>query len=852
MAEQVGAIYFDVTFETRQLLDGQKKIDQSLQQTSGRMDAFQGKVTAVASAVGVLGAALAAVRVAKMADELRLLEVRVQVAAGGLKEGAAAMLELEAISKRTQTSIAANAEVFTRLNSAMKAMGGTQAQTLALTETLAQAIKVSGASAVEAKAAMLQFGQALGSGKLAGDELRSLMESAPYLMKQMADAIGVPVGSLKKLGEEGKLTADVVANAMLKASKKIQEDFAKFPQTFGDAVTALENAALRANKALDGVTGSSVALAGITKGLADTVDELTRQVTGLSDESTTLARNLAIVEWSKESRVAFSYLVDAADMLWQTLSVLGRNVSFVFKGILSEVKGIGSQAAAVARGDFEGARAIGEQMKADAAQRRAELDAADKATLSRTQTMGAKMREAWDRGAGGGRGFINPSAPGAAVSLKAPAGTGGGDAKRAGAKFDEAGYLSDLRKVQASEINAINETEAEKLRVAKKYLDERKISEKAYTEAVSLITQDAEQARVELMRKTQSEIDKQRQDDEEKTRQAWERKKAGEKAVADYVFNLTRAVDPLSALEQEYKGKLALVTQYEQLMAQAGVSAEEQAQLARTEITRTYEAQRLALAEQTFASQSASNQFLMESINALGQTATSSIVGLIQGTTTAADVMRNLGRVILQEAVGAVVQFGIAQVKNAVLEKTLAASKGAMYTASVSAQVAGMSALAAQNAFAATAAIPIVGPALAPGAALAAASAASALGAPAIATAPVAGARQYGGPVSAGSLYRVNETGKSEMFVGANGSQYMIPNQSGKVVSADNVAGGGQPWTIIINEAAPGTTATVDERSRVIEFAAAAAEARVVGQIRENSGPVWSALRSSTNVQGRL
>jgi hypothetical protein len=106
--------------------------------------------------------------------------------------------------------------------------------------------------------------------------------------------------------------------------------------------------------------------------------------------------------------------------------------------------------------------------------------------------------------------------------------------------------------------------------------------------------------------------------------------------------------------------------------------------------------------------------------------------------------------------------------------------------------------------------------------------------------------------VSAGSLYRVNETGKSEMFVGANGSQYMIPNQSGKVVSADNVGGGGQPWTIIINEAAPGTTATVDERSRVIEFAVAAAEARVVGSIRENSGPVWSALRSSTNVQGRL
>lgn len=847
MAEQVGEIYFDVTFETRKLLEGQRRIDQGLQQTSGRLDAFQGKVTAVASAVGLLGAALAAVRVAKMADELRLLEVRVQVAAGGLKEGAAAMLELEAISKRTQTSIAANAEVFTRLNSAMKAMGGTQAQTLALTETLAQAIKVSGASAVEAKAAMLQFGQALGSGKLAGDELRSLMESAPYLMKQMADAIGVPVGSLKKLGEEGKLTADVVATAMLKASRQIQDDFAKFPQTFDSAITVLEDAAMRANKRLDEMTGASTALTGITKGLTDVVNGLAVEMTGLGNEADAVGRNSAISSWASDTRVALSYLLDAADVLWQTLSVLGRNVAFVFKGIGTEIGGIGAQVSAVMRGDFEGARAIGEQMKVDAAQRRAELDAADKATLSRAQTMGARMREAWARGAPAPAGeLMGPPKPEPKLRPN-----GGGEGGKKG-KFDEAAYLAGQRKVAASEINVINEVEAEKLRIAKKLLGERKISEKTYADAVVLISQGAEQARVELMRKTQSEIDKQRQDDEEKTRQAWERKKAGEKAVADYVFNLTRAVDPLSALEQEYKGKLALVTQYEQLMAQAGVSAEEQAQLARTEITRTYEAQRLALAEQTFASQSASNQLLMDAINALGQTATSSIVGLIQGTATAADVMRNLGRVILQEAVGALVQFGIAQVKNAILEKTLAASKGAMYTASVSAQVAGMSALAAQNAFAATAAIPVIGPGLAPGAAVSAYSAASALGAPAIANAPVAGARQYGGPVSAGSLYRVNETGKSEMFVGANGSQYMIPNQSGKVVSADNVAGGDQPWTIIINEAAPGTTATVDDRRRVIEFAVAAAEARVVGSIRENSGPVWSALRSSTNVQGRL
>jgi len=457
VSEKVGELYYNVTMETAELIAGQHKVDAELKKTTGSLDAFGGKLNAVAAAVKVLAVAMAAIGVAKMADELRMLQVRVQVAAGGIREGAEAMRELEAIAKRTQTSVAANAEVFARLNSAMKSMGGTQADTLVLTETLAQAIKVSGASATEAKSAMLQFGQALGSGKLAGDELRALMETAPYLMKQLADAIGVPVGSLKKLGEEGKLTSDVVATAMLKASQQIQADFAQFPQTLDSAVTALEDAAMRANKSMDEMSGTSAALTGITKGLTEAVDALAAQMTSLSGETDQLGRNLAIVEWSKSSRTALSYVIDAADVLWQTISVLGRNVAFVLKGVGTEIGGIAAQASAVLRGDFAGASAIGEAMKADAAQRRAELDAADKATLSRAQTMGQRMREAWDRGAGGGRGFINP---GPATSTTLTPQAGATDTKKpkkpkktAAERFDSEAYLSDLRKAQASESN---------------------------------------------------------------------------------------------------------------------------------------------------------------------------------------------------------------------------------------------------------------------------------------------------------------------------------------------------------------------------------------------------------------
>lgn len=812
MSEKVGELYYDVTLETGGLLAGQRKVDAELKKTTGSLDAFGGKLNAVAAAVKVLAVAMAAIGVAKMADELRMLQVRVQVAAGGIREGAEAMRELEAIAKRTQTSVAANAEVFARLNSAMKSMGGTQADTLVLVETLAQAIKVSGASATEAKSAMLQFGQALGSGKLAGDELRALMETAPYLMRQLADAIGVPVGSLKKLGEEGKLTSDVVAAAMLKASQQIQADFAQFPQTLDSAVTALEDAAMRANQAMDEMSGTSVALTGITKGLTEAVDALAGQMTALSGETDQLGRNLAIVEWSKSSRTALSYVIDAADVLWQTISVLGRNVAFVLKGVGTEIGGIAAQASAVLRGDFAGASAIGEAMKADAAQRRAELDAADKVTLSRAQTMGQRMREAWDRGAGGGRGFINPSMP-TSTKLTPQAGTEDTKKKKKSPaeRFDSDAYLSDLRKAQASEINAINETEAEKLRIARRNLDGRKINEAEYQQAVSLITDAAEGDRAELMRRTQEKIDADRN---EADRQALADRKAHAEEVQkamEYGATLTKAINPVDALRQEYEAKLSLVTQYEQMMAAQGVNATLQGQMARTQITNEHELQRRALAEQTFRSQGEAQAFLMDSVNALSSTATSSIVGLLDGTMSAQDAMRSLASTVLNEAVGALVQIGVAQVKNALLADTLAAAdaakksaNGAVYAASIGAQVTGMSALAAQNAFAATAAIPIVGPALAPAAAAAAGTAAMALGTPAIATAPIAGARQYGGPVAAGSMYRVNEGGRPEMFTAANGNQYLMPTQGGRVTpmgsgGGSGGEGGGAGWVGDIN-----------------------------------------------------
>ena len=109
------------------------------------------------------------------------------------------------------------------------------------------------------------------------------------------------------------------------------------------------------------------------------------------------------------------------------------------------------------------------------------------------------------------------------------------------------------------------------------------------------------------------------------------------------------------------------------------------------------------------------------------------------------------------------------------------------------------------------------------------------------------GGRQYGGPVDAGSLYRVNEAGRPEMFTASNGAQYMMPTAGGRV---DNPAGGGVSVQVQVVNQHPTADVSVTRSSDGQTVQIAVLE--VASQIRENSGPVWAAMRGATNVQGRF
>jgi tape measure domain-containing protein len=149
--------------------------------------------------------------------------------------------KLIGVSNETRSSISDTGALYAKLALFTKDLGRSQAELLAVTETVQKTLKISGASTSEASAATLQFAQALSSGRLQGDEFRSIMENAPRLVSALTKELGITTGQLRIMATEGKLSADVIINALLRQKDAVDQDFSKIPKTIGDSITNVKN-----------------------------------------------------------------------------------------------------------------------------------------------------------------------------------------------------------------------------------------------------------------------------------------------------------------------------------------------------------------------------------------------------------------------------------------------------------------------------------------------------------------------------------------------------------------------------------------------------------------------------------
>jgi tape measure domain-containing protein len=279
-----------------------------------------------------VGTAAAAIRIS---DEYTKLTAQLKLATRSADEFAAAFANVKRISDVAQSSLGETATLYARLSNATRELGANQTTVASITETVALALKVSGATAAEASSAMLQLSQAFGSGVLRGEEFNAINEASPRLMKALADGMGVPIGALRNMASEGQITSDVLGNALVKSLDDLRKE-AEQMRTISGAFTQLKNEVLLAAGAMDTASGAGKGLAKI------------------------------ITDFAKSGFIR---------TVFETIAVLGVEIQYVFKQVGNEIGGIAAQLAAIMTLDFSRAGEIHRMMVEDAKQARIEQDA---------------------------------------------------------------------------------------------------------------------------------------------------------------------------------------------------------------------------------------------------------------------------------------------------------------------------------------------------------------------------------------------------------------------------------------------------------------------------------------------
>lgn len=208
----------------------------------GKLGGLLGKLGAVAGIAGGLSFA----GIAKASDENSLRNSRLSMVTNdvaGLKQ------KTFAASQQSGADYGQQLDSIAKLKMLTKGLFN-DAEAVKFTSILDKAFKVSGTSAGEASAAMYQLNQAMTSGKLQGDEFRSVMENAPILAQKIAESMGVSMAQLKKLGSEGKITSDVIKKAVLGSADDIEAKYNQMPLTFGKVWQQAQNAG---QQAMDGL-----------------------------------------------------------------------------------------------------------------------------------------------------------------------------------------------------------------------------------------------------------------------------------------------------------------------------------------------------------------------------------------------------------------------------------------------------------------------------------------------------------------------------------------------------------------------------------------------------------------------
>lgn len=234
-----------IVIDSRQAVDGANRAERALRGIGGEADRAARMFNFLKTALIGLGTSMVIREFARLSDQAKTLNAQLLIVEGSMGKVRDRSRELVDMSIRTGTALDANVELYAKLARALQGAGYDSTKFLRVTETVSKALVLSGADAGTTSAVVRQLGQALASGSIRGDEFISVMEGAPVLMQELAKQIGKPIGELRTLAADGKLTTKTLVDAFtaIDLTSTIDKQFEMMPMTFGRAVQNIKTAA---------------------------------------------------------------------------------------------------------------------------------------------------------------------------------------------------------------------------------------------------------------------------------------------------------------------------------------------------------------------------------------------------------------------------------------------------------------------------------------------------------------------------------------------------------------------------------------------------------------------------------
>ena len=230
--------------DTKKAEKGFNKLNRGLGNFSKGLFGFKG-------ILGGISLGLITNEAVQAANALALMEGRLKLVTNSSEELAVVQKQLLDVANSTSVSFLQTADLYQRIARTTKQLSVSQSELVSVTQSINKALTISGASAQSAAAALVQLGQGFSSGTLRGQELNSVMEQTPRVAELIADGMGIAVGELRDLGEQGKLTAEEVFFAILRQKEAIDAEFAQMPDTVSRAFTRVANTVQQAMRNID-------------------------------------------------------------------------------------------------------------------------------------------------------------------------------------------------------------------------------------------------------------------------------------------------------------------------------------------------------------------------------------------------------------------------------------------------------------------------------------------------------------------------------------------------------------------------------------------------------------------------